>query len=316
MFDLDNMQTIDPLGPKFGKWLTTRVAGLSFAIPRTQLVVEGSEHLPDGPAIFSPNHTHKFDFLPVRYALIKTHRLITWIKARDYNDPMMRAFFDAAGNLPIASRGYIISADFIAQRGTRPTETEYRALRDHVDHGEPLPEGAPFDDLQSNARSIGGVGFDPTTTTYRNAIQETYRLYMEQTLRLAKIVRDAGAHQHIYPQGAVSRQLTPGKTGAVQAAMALGLPIVPVGISGCIESFYKNTPWSSGAIKIRIGEPIEFDAPTGARFFDAEWEAENATSLNAQTEQLMGTIHDLVDHHYGWASNSTSDGKTGVARFI
>ena len=197
----------------------------AFALPpRTRVVLEGTEHLRalrEGPAIVSPNHTHKFDFFPLRCALLhRDLQLMTWIKARDYKHPAMRWILGKGGNIPLASRGYLIALDFAREHGRRPTEAEYRLLRGHVDTGGPLSNELAT--KLSRPRTIGGVvvGF---ANGYRGAIREAYRTLLNEALRHARTGRDLGRHQHIYPQGATSKQLTPGHPGAVQAALALVL---------------------------------------------------------------------------------------------
>lgn len=317
MLTIQDCQQINPLSTPLATKLCATGAQTFLGATPISIRVINAESLPDGPAIFSPNHTHKFDFLPIRSALFDTHRLITWIKARDYSDPIMRRFFNAAGNVPIVSRGFVISADVITRFGRRPTEVEYRALRDHVDRGTALPESLVFDILQTESRDICGRRFDVNQETYADAIQSTYFDYMNATLAHGKTIRDAGCHQHIYPQGAVSPHLTPGRTGAVQAAIALDLPIVPVGISGCIETFRKDWPFGRGEIRIKIGDPIQIQSFENARPFHHAWEKQHEVFLQQETERLMNRIHDLIDRQYRWASDPEQiTGKTGIARFI
>ena len=93
-----------------GRWFTD----LLFAMPPgAKIEIEGVENLPAGPVIISPNHTHKFDFLPLRCALLhRDLQLMTWIKARDYKHPAMRWILGKGGNIPLASRGFLIASDF------------------------------------------------------------------------------------------------------------------------------------------------------------------------------------------------------------
>jgi 1-acyl-sn-glycerol-3-phosphate acyltransferase len=300
---------------------TCLFADVLFALPRrTRVTFEGLERLPDEPAIVSPNHTHKFDFLPIRSKLLTTRgiEMATWIKARDYQSGAMALFFDQTGNIPLVSRGYIIAADFAVLHGRRPNEEEYRPLRAWVDEEGPQPDGAVFEPLVAKPRAVLGFDFDPSVETYDAAIRRIYAAFMVETLQLAERVRDAGIHQQIYPQGATSSQLTPGKTGAVQAALALELPIVPVGMSGCREVFVGSTPLTRGGeIVIRFGEPLDVQGVTGGdvRAFQPDWEAEHRQVLQAKTDELMDRLNELVEPAYRWADDRFSDGKRGVKRF-
>ncbi len=289
-----------------------------WAPPRATIALDGLENVPRGPAIFCPNHTHKFDFLPMRAALLHHDmQLMTWIKARDYKHPAMRWILGKGGNIPLVSRGFLIASDFAAVHRRKPTDEEYRALRQHVDEGASLDESVARG--LRGARTIAGVTVDPRLD-YRGAIRAAYRVLMGESLRLARQGRDVGRHQHVYPQGATSRQLTPGHIGAVQAALALGLPIVPVGVSGCREVFVgRDHPLTrAGRVTIRIGAPIEVPrecVSAGFVPFDPDHEDEHKPALQAQTDRVMDAINALCERSYQWADDLRSDGKQGVARF-
>ncbi len=286
--------------------------------PRARVVLEGREHLPAGPAIFAPNHTHKFDFFPVRCALLDLGvHLMTWIKARDYQHPVMRWMLGKGGNIPLVSRGFLIASDFVEVHGRKPTENEYRALRLHVDEGTALD--APMAARLAAPRRIAGVEVD-LARGYRLAVRHAYRVLMEEALRLARLGRDAGRHQHIYPQGATSRQLTPGHPGVVQAALALGIPIIPLGVSGCREIFVgKGHPFTRGGrVTVRVGPPFEVSrtlVPEGFRPFHPDDEEAHRLVLQAETDRLMEVINGLCEPAYRWADDVHSDARRGVARF-
>jgi len=285
------------------------------------VVLEGVEHLRtlrSRPAIVSPNHTHKFDFFPLRCALLHHDlQLMTWIKARDYKHPAMRWILGKGGNIPLASRGYLIAADFAEVHGRRPSEDEYRMLREHVDTGAALSPDLAAKLRQPRAVSGVAASF---THGYRGAIREAYRTLLTEALRLAKQGRDLGRHQHIYPQGATSKQLTPGHPGAVQAALALGVPIVPVGMSGCREVFLgRDHPLTrGGVVTIRVGAPITIDnsiVPPNFRPFDPDHEDRYHDALQGETDRVMSAINALCEPAYRWADDLVSDAKRGVARF-
>jgi len=287
--------------------------------PRTQVELSGTENLPKGPAVLCPNHTHKFDFLPLRTVLLLQGdlQLMTWIKARDYKSPGMRWILGKGGNVPLVSRGYLIAADFAEVHRRKPTEEEYRQLRAHIDDGTPLSDA--LSQALQTPRRIAEVAVD-LTTGYRQALRDAYRTLMAESLRLAREGTALGRHQHVYPQGATSKQLTPGHPGAVQAALALDIPMVPVGMSGCREVFIgKDHPVARGGrITIRIGKPmaVQRDAlPRAFRPFDPDHEDQYKDALQAQTDRLMHEINELCEPAYRWAPDLRSDAKQGIARF-
>lgn len=286
--------------------------------PRAITELHGLENLPRAPAIFCPNHTHKFDFLPLRAALLHHDlQLMTWIKARDYKHPAMRWILGKGGNIPLVSRGFLIATRFADVHRRKPTEDEYRALRAHVDDGASVdPELlAPL----HRADSLAGVALD-RALDFRGGVRRAYCVLMGQSLALARQGRDVGRHQHIYPQGATSRQLTPGHPGAVQAALALGVPIIPVGVSGCREVFVgRDHPVSRGGrIVIRIAAPITIDrgvVPPDFVPFDPDHEDAHHDALQRETDRVMEAINACCEPAYRWADDGRSDAKQGVARF-
>ncbi len=320
MLDFAGLKKTRCIPSKLWTRTTCALADALFLVPRrTRIVFEGLENIPDEPAVIAPNHTHKFDFLPIRSQLLTKHgiEMATWIKARDYQSGAMALFFDQTGNIPLVSRGYIIAADFKAVHGRKPTEDEYRSLRAWVDEVGPQPAGEVFRTLFETSRDVLGLPFD-ATGSYDENMRGIYATFMDETLGLAGRVRDAGYHQQIYPQGATSSQLTPGKTGAVQAALALDLPIVPVGMSGCREVFVGDSPLARGGeVIIRFGEPVSVaGAIDDVRAFQPDWETEHDEVLRTLTDDLMHRIADLVEPHYSWADDAFSDGKRGIKRFF
>src|SRR5947209_20549346 len=106
---------------------------------------------------------------------------------------------------------------------------------------------------------------------------------MQASLRLAGEAVAAGCHLQIYPEGTVSSRLAQGRSGAVQFAKALGLPVVPVGMSGCREAFHgQGLRLRGGEIAIRIGEPFQLPAgalPAEFRPFDPDHEERYRSAL-------------------------------------
>jgi 1-acyl-sn-glycerol-3-phosphate acyltransferase len=320
VLDLTKLISMDPMYKPAWMAGSRALAHGLFNLPRrTKIEVEGLEHLQNaGLAIITANHTHRYDFLPIRYALdARDINIVTWVKARDYRSASRSLVLSKMGNIPIASRGYLICADFAGEFGRSPTEEEYRQLRDHVDVGF-AADPALLDGLV-RPRSIMGSTADPSQLGYAGAIRQAYYEFMMTTLDKARMARDAGRHVQIYPQGATSGQLTPGKNGAVQAAIALGLPIVPVGISGCRGVFKGATPVSKGGvITIRFGEPIELQReflPEGFRPYHPDDEATHREVLTEWTQDVMDRIAGLCDPDCRWAPDLKSDAKQGIARF-
>lgn len=228
---------------------------IEMALVGFRVDVEGD--LPARPSLLCTNSTQKYDFLALMRGLDQRgHRVVTLTKAKNYHSAAMAFVMKRAGVVPLASRGYFILADFLAVHGRRPTDAEYRALRTHVDNGAPIEDVEPFASILQNERAIAGHAFDPGTGTWRDAIERVYQAGLAETTRLARDAVDAGYHVQIYPEGTVNPRLGVCRDGAKHLAKALGLDMVPVGMSGCPRAFLGPLP-KRGRIRIRIGKRLE-----------------------------------------------------------
>lgn len=283
------------------------------AATRTTFRAEGWESIPDRPCLIATNSTQNQDFMALRtVAALRGVPCVTVTKAKNYHSAIMGFALGRLGVVPIASKGYLILVDATRVLGRRPTDAEYRALRDHVDHGQALPSGA-LEAVRHRARSCFGVPFEPTRQPYRDWLRDRYRDALRETVRLAREAVDAGCHVQMYPEGTVSPTLGTGRIGAVQLAVALGLPLLPVGMSGCPEAFIGSSPLTrGGTVTVRVGQLMELPPdlmPAGFRPFDPDDEAANRPALQAVTDALMDRIDGLLDPPYRRDPNSTFVGK-------
>jgi 1-acyl-sn-glycerol-3-phosphate acyltransferase len=290
-------------------------------ITGTRVTFEGFDGLPSRPALIATNATQKYDFLPIRAQLLRRRvPTVTLTKGKNYHHPVSAFLLGRLGVVPLASRGYLLVVDFLATIGRRPTEDEYRTLRNHVDRGVPLPEGETTRRLESTARALLGHPFAPGGERYRDLIRRVYAAVMAQTLRLTGEAVAAGHHVHIYPEGTVSSRMGQGRTGAVQLAWALGLPIVPAGISGCRGAFVGQAPLlRGGKISVRFGHPYALPAtllPADFIPFDPEHEQRNHGALQRATGALMARIEGLVDPELRPHQGFEPDGTQGIGRFL
>ena len=274
------------------------------------------------PVLFAMNHSHYFDFMQSRRSMFKQKGVMTttFVKVRAFQNRLEGAYIKSMGNIPTISRGYLISADFAQLHQRKLDEDEYRALRNHINMGEPLPDEPCYRALQETPRDMLGFGFDPKQMTYREAVGACYSKAMATTIALARKVTDAGHCMHIYPEGLFSSRLSRGRIGAVQFALALDLPIVPVGFSGMNQLFprKKMVPNKRGVLKMRFGKPYRLDRSRFEGFtpFSPADEIQFQDALKDETHQLMNRINDLLDEECSWGSDLAGDGFKGVARFF
>lgn len=274
------------------------------------------------PVLFAMNHSHYFDFMQSRRAMFKQKGVLTtsFVKVRALQNRLEGTYIKSMGNIPTISRGYLISADFAQLHQRKLDEDEYRTLRNHINIGTPLPDAPQYKALQESPRDMLGLGFDPQVMTYREAIGACYSKAMATTIALARTVTAAGHSLHIYPEGLFSSRLSRGRIGAVQFALALDLPIVPVGFSGMNQCFprKKMVPNKRGVLAMRFGEPYRIDRSRFQDFtpFSPEDEQRFQEPLKDETHQLMDRINTLLDEECSWGADRDGDGFKGVARFF
>ena len=322
--DLPALQQLDARAEDLWAYGSAFISNtLYFVSPGAQVQYEGLEGLPDSPVIVATNHTQFYDFLPLRAPLLfRGYSFVSWVKARAYRSMRTAKYLSKVGCVPICSRGYILAGDFFATLERRPTEEEYRRLRDHVDRGVALPKEEPYLTLQNKARPILGWAFDPAALSYAKAVRELFYQMMTLTIEKTQQGVDRGDHVHIYPQGSIAQRLIPGKTGVIEAALALNLPILAVGINGCRDSFWGKTPLIVPQKKtvVRFDHLLTHvdrgDFPPDYRPFHPDDTDACRPTLQRYTDQVMERLNTLLDPDHQWAEDRQSDAKSGVARFF
>ena len=303
-------------------WVGGTALDLQERLTQTRIDVEGFDRLSRTPVLLASNASHMYDVFPLRCLLRRSGiPTVSVAKGKYFQQPMMQWALGRVGVVPIVSRGYLLVADFVAVHSRRPDETEYHALRRHVDSDVPLPASRALDVLRDTTRDIVGFEFTPSIESYRHAMLRAYESCMLETVRLAKSAVERGHHVHLYPEGTVSSRLSTGRRGAVQLARALGLAIQPVGISGCREAFARphSARLRGGRITIRFGAPWTHATaalPSAFKPFPPQHERDCAPLLDEATASLMQRIDDLLEPSYRHSPTHVHDGSSGVGRFL
>ncbi|MCA9716357.1 MAG: 1-acyl-sn-glycerol-3-phosphate acyltransferase [Myxococcales bacterium] len=291
---------------------------------RVKISIEGLERLPAAPVIFAMNHTDNFNYWPFQYAMHRALRryTATWVKGKNYEHPLVSRFMQVTNNIPLASRGYLITRDCLNTVGRRPSEQEYRALRRAIETGEAAGEEAPHE-LDNRARDMLGRRFEPAAERYGQAMGALFSEMMRRFVALNRRAFDIGLDLLVFPQGTRSVRLSRGHIGLAQMALHLGATIVPVGCSGS-DRVYPGRSFraSPGRIIYRVGEPFDpscWDelAPGGCDApFQPETEARGRDGYQAIVDRVMERINTLVDEPYRFSDDRESDGTQGTARFV
>jgi 1-acyl-sn-glycerol-3-phosphate acyltransferase len=313
MLDLARLERVNLHRTPWGQLLMAQILRLDYRFPRrTEIVLEGTEHLEQGHSyILAMNHTDRYNYWPFQYQLYR-QRLgytATWVKGKYYENPFVAAFMDSMNNIPLPSRGYVITTRFREAAGRVPTEEEYRALRDLAD-GE-VAEAALVE-------AVGDV------KVFLSDFAQVFDRMIDQVMRLNRQALEFGQHLLVFPQGTRSVRLSRGHIGVAQVAQHLGVDIVPVGCNGSNLVYPGNSPFAGGGrIVYRIGKPLRLEGselrdyrvtePFRPFTLDAGVHRE---AFQGMTDVVMDHINELLDPGYQYADEQTSDGVRGMDRFL
>jgi 1-acyl-sn-glycerol-3-phosphate acyltransferase len=286
--------------------------------------LEGAERMPDEPVLFAMNHTDRYNYWPFQYRLWRTRDQFTatWVKGKNYEGRFSTVFLQLTNNIPIASKGYLITRDFMNVTGRRPDDAEYAALRDLFgDTTRAAADGVP-PEVVERPRDVLGMRFDPSSTTYGAHMQRLIAEMHRRFVALNQRAFDLGLHVLVFPEGTRSVRLSRGRPGLAQMALKLRRTIVPVGCNGSDLCYVRKAPFASpGRIVYRFGEPITsadlaaFD-PGPFEPFDPETERRYSARFSALTDLVMDRLNETLDERHRFSEDRESDGVRGTDRFV
>lgn len=332
MLDLPLLQRLALVRRPLSQRLLGRLLRLNYGwLPGVSIEIEGRERIPPAPALFAMNHTDRYNYFPFQYRMWRDFDRFTatWVKGKYYENPFVARFMESMLQLPTVSRGYLITKDFEAAIGRRPSEHEYTVLRETIDarvRGEPAPLPAPPavpEALYRGGRSPLGLRFDPEAGDYADYLLALFEAMMKRFVALNREAVELGLDLLIFPQGTRSRRLLPGHDGIGQIALYLRIPIVPVGCNGSDRLYPGGSPVARrGRVVYRIGEPIDYAAlrahHVGEDYhpFSAEAERRHAECFKGVAALVTERIDALLDPEYRLSPEAGSTTRRGVERFV
>lgn len=300
-----------------------------YRIPRrTNITIEHEERIPHGQAvIFAMNHTDFYNYWPFMYQLYRDRGdcfISAWVKGKYYENRLMQWFLDFANNIPLPSRGYVLTKDCQTGMKRKMTHDEYRLLRDWINGAVSQEEflGRADDELVRFVTTPHG-DFDPQQQSYAEFIEAQYGALMAL---VARISEDALLNKNlsilVFPQGTRSTHLLPGHIGLAQIALKTRAPVIPVGCNGSDKCYRGALPFSSGGdIVYRVGEPMTMNddlAPFAIHEpytpFTREAETRFGIQFRGATDLIMERINDLLDPEYQFDPDAIK--KQGTGRFV
>lgn len=326
MIDLARLNAISLHKEPLGQRIVARIMlmpNYSSPFTRTEIILEGVENIPaNGGAIFVMNHTDRFNYWPFQYKLWKDGLgfTATWVKGKYYESKLMGKFMDLTNNIPVPSKGYVLSKDFVLAMKRTPTNTEYEVLKSLTD-GKISEDQAKQQGGPSVERFLQRTWPDSPEGKYADSLERRFNAMMERVVEINKEGLAKGLNLLIFPQGTRSVRLTKGHTGAAQMILHTGAPVIPVGCNGSDLAYPGNSPLSSGGkIVYRIGKPLTVDQelkpfqikePFMPFTHDAE---KHNPQFRKLTGYLMDRINDLLDPRYKYADDVELE--KGARRFL
>ena len=197
-----------------------------------KVVVEGIENLPTTGGFLAMNHTDRYNSWPLQHHLHLSRKeyTCTWVKGKYYLNPLVRTFLLSTNNIPLASRGYVISSRFKKAMNRSPNGEEYRFIRNLLDNNQSL------DQISTASSSLQQfLGDQPQNRL--DALRSDFAGMSNEVIRLNKQAFELGHHILVFPEGTRSIRLGKGHTGLAQMAQRLGVDIVPIGCSGSSKCY-------------------------------------------------------------------------------
>jgi len=292
--------------------------GLDYRLPRaTTISVEGLEYLDsDEPMMVAMNHTDRFNYMPFMKELdrVGLPPLAPWVKGKYYRKIWLGTLLTWCACMPIPSRGFLLSLDWLARMGEPPDSTEYRQLR-HLGDGS-VDEETLTPRVLEYLRKAPGGGADGFPSFFQSHFEGLSR----EVVRINEDAMNLGYRPLVFPQGTRSRALTRGFSGIVQMALHTGVRIVPVGVSGSDLLYPGDSPFSKGGhVHYAVGEP--FDPAEGIEvpsFKPLTIKAfrDNSKLFDSLIQQLMERINNLLPAEYGFQESGRESAGEGAERFL
>jgi 1-acyl-sn-glycerol-3-phosphate acyltransferase len=321
MLDLPRLQRIHPKErPPVQRFCWYLLRADYWRPPRTEIVVEGLDRVPRAPLFIAMNHTDRYNYFPFQTKLLLEGLpyTATWVKGKYYQNAALGWFLDAANNIPLPSRGYVVSTALAAGLGRKPTDAEYRELRDRVERRAAEAE-APSPALQAWYAAGGGA------EARADRLRQDFAAMMDEVMRItAEAMGRAGNHVLVFPEGTRRVRLGRGHIGLAQMAQHLGASILPVACNGSHRVYPGDLPISRGGrIVYRVGEPLSVDHPELLPHrvrepftpFTTDAEQRHGQAFRAITDVVMGRIEAMLDPEHRPAPEDAAGG-AGVGRFL
>jgi 1-acyl-sn-glycerol-3-phosphate acyltransferase len=289
----------------WGQYLWSKILQINFLLRGTKINIEGLDNIPtDRPVCIAMNHTDRYNSWPLQLYLLtqQNQYIVTWVKGKYYENPIVRFFLLATSNIPLSSRGYVLSSQFKQAIKRPPSTEEYRFIRNLFDEKLEISKEALLNTSPECRQFL-----TPSTVQRLKGIEQSFNQLSIEVVRLNRKALALGHHILVFPQGTRSKRLTKGYVGIAQMTQKLGLDIIPVGCNGSDVIYPGNSPFSSkGTVTYRVGKPIEINGQEIGEYrieddfipFSKVAEAKYDQQFRLITDVVMTKINELLDEEY------------------
>jgi hypothetical protein len=208
----------------------------------------------------------------------------------------------ATSNIPLSSRGYVLSTQFKEAFNRGPTSDEYRFLRNLLDEKIEISEECLLQTTPECRQFLS-----PSPIQRLHGIEKYFNNLCEEVVRLNQKALSLGHHILVFPQGTRSKKMTKGHVGIAQMTQKLGIDIIPVGCNGSDKCYPGNSPFAKGGkITYRVGKPIRIDGDEIGQYrineefipFSKVAEQSYGQRFRSITDVVMSRINELLDDEY------------------
>lgn len=308
-----------PKVPYLQMFIARVYLGIDYAYPvPTTISVDGIEKLADSrPFLVAMNHTDRYNYAPFMRHLdqLGLPPLAPWVKGKYYQKRWLSTLLTLCACMPAPSKGFLLTLDWVARMGRDPSDIEYRQIR-HLGDGEAKDEPLTPDVERYLSLAPGGGRQE-----FFNLFHEHFESLTRALIRVNREALELGYRPLIFPQGTRSKRLTHGFSGIIQMAIHLGVPILPVGVSGSDRLYPGNRALSKGGhVHYSVGNfydpALEPQAPKN--FIPLTFAAthEYGDVFTELTSHLMDRINLLLPKEYRYDPEGKETTRQGTRRFL
>ncbi len=275
--------------------------GPTYRFPKkTNISIDGLERMNNEKSfLVAMNHTDRFNYAPFMYHLdqVGLPPLAPWVKGKYYQNPLLARLLVWCACTPVPARGFLLTLDWLARMKRRPNELEYRQLRrlgDRLMLDEPIEAGVAEYLKEAPGGEAGHFG---------ELFAEHFETLSGEFIRINVEALELGYRPLVFPQGTRSKRMTQGFSGIIQMALHLGVPILPVAVTGSEDIYPDDSPLAKGGhVHYTVGDfydpTAHGDSPQNFLPMTIRASRDHGERFDVLTAELMDCLNALLPSDY------------------